>query len=152
MTTRYLDPTDESAIALFSRDIPGEVVMLNLLRFRDIADYAEFPELRPDTAISGREAFQRYIDHTLPFLQASGGEVSFLGEGGRYFIGPQDEYWDLAMLIRQSSLQSFIEFASHEAYQAGIGHRSAALLDSRLLPLVAHQGSDITALSLTPAQ
>ncbi len=36
---RYIEPTRESARALLGRGITGEVVMLNLLRFRAIADY-----------------------------------------------------------------------------------------------------------------
>jgi hypothetical protein len=39
------------------------------------------------------------------------------------------------MLVRQSSVASFLAFASHDAYLAGLGHRTAALEDSRLLPL-----------------
>lgn len=31
-----------------------------------------------------------------------------------------------------------------KSYLAGLGHRSAALEDSRLLPLVEHQGQDIS--------
>ena len=146
MSDHYLEPTEESAIELFSRNITGEIVMLNLLRFREVADYTGFTELMPDQPISGREAYQKYIDHTLPFLRESGGDMRFLGEGGKYFIGPQDERWDLAMLIQQSSLSGFMEFASNEAYIAGLGHRNAAVEDSRLLPLVEHQDQDITAL------
>ena len=132
----YLEPTQESGTALFMRNIQGEVVMLNLLRFRETADYSAHPELAPAEPISGREAYQRYIDHTLPFLQESGGELVFLGEGGRYLIGPEDEEWDLVMMVRQSSLGEFMAFAQNPDYMAGIGHRTAALLDSRLLPLV----------------
>jgi hypothetical protein len=42
----------------------------------------------------------------------------------------------MAMLVRQKSLQAFIAFASDAEYMAGIGHRSAAVEDSRLLPLL----------------
>lgn len=143
MVTPYIEATDESAMNLFARGISGEVVMLNLLRFREVADYSGFPELAPGQPISGREAFQKYIDHTLPFLQASGGDINFLGEGGKYFVGPQEERWDLVMLIRQESLNSFIAFATNEAYLVGVGHRSASLEDSRLLPLVEHANHDI---------
>ena len=143
MSESYLDATQESAIELFSRKLSGEIVMLNLLRFREVADYAGHPELRPVNPLTGREAFQKYIDHTLPFLRESGGDISFLGEGGRFFIGPQDERWDLVMLIRQDSLDSFMKFASNEAYLVGLGHRSAAIEDSRLLPLVEHQSLSI---------
>jgi hypothetical protein len=42
----------------------------------------------------------------------------------------------MAMLIRQRSVGSFLSFASNEGYLKGLGHRTAALEDSRLLPLV----------------
>ena len=133
---RYINPTQESGRAFIQRGIEGPVVMLNLLRFRAIADYTAHPELAPAAPISGAEAFDRYIAHTLPFLKASGGDLLFLGVGGPYLIGPSDEHWDRAALVRQTSVQSFMAFASDEAYLAGIGHRTAALEDSRLLPLV----------------
>jgi uncharacterized protein (DUF1330 family) len=131
----YLEPTQESGAALLQRGMANEVVMLNLLRFRDVADYSDTPELAPEKPISGREAYQNYIDLTLPHLQESGGDLLFLGEGGTYLIGPQDERWDVMMLVQQRSLQHFMAFADHEAYLAGLGHRMAALADSRLLPL-----------------
>ena len=143
MTDRYLEPTQESGAAPMARAIPGEVVMLNLLRFREVADYSDCPELATSTGISGREAFQKYIDHTLPILRASGGDLEFLGEGGKYLIGPQEERWDLVMLVRQKSLAEFMAFAANEDFLAGLGHRTAALEDSRLLPLVAFDGTNI---------
>jgi hypothetical protein len=132
----YLNPTQAQGHAFFTRDLAGGVVMLNLLRFRDCADYSQTPALMPDSPISGEEAYRLYMDHTLPYLKASGGEVLFYGRGGRYFIGPDNERWDAAMLVRQSSIASFLAFASNQDYLAGIGHRTAALEDSRLLPLV----------------
>jgi hypothetical protein len=133
---RYLEPTMEAGRAFMARGITGSVVMLNLLRFRAIADYSRTPALSPPEPISGAAAFQRYIDHTLPYLKESGGELLFLGDGGAFLIGPADERWDMAMLVRQSSPGAFIAFNSNAAYLAGLGHRLAALEDSRLLPLV----------------
>lgn len=140
MKNRYLEVSQEAGAAFFQRDIRGSVVMLNLLRFRDVADYSATPELAPETPISGRDAFQRYIDHTQPFLRETGGELLFLGEGGPFLIGPPDERWDLVMLVRQRSRQDFLAFAQNAAYLAGIGHRTAALEDSRLLPMVETEG------------
>ncbi|MGD9489351.1 MAG: DUF1330 domain-containing protein [Calditrichaceae bacterium] len=140
----FLEPTQESGAELFSRNISGKVVMLNLLRLRDIADYSATPELAADQPISGREAFQKYIEHTLPFLKESGGELVLLGDGGRFFIGPQDEQWDIVMLVKQNSLASFMEFASNKEYLAGMGHRTAAVIDSRLLPIVESKDNSIT--------
>jgi hypothetical protein len=69
----------------------------------------------------------------------SGGELVLLGSGGQYFIGPSDEQWDVVMLVRQHSVESFIAFASNPEYLAGIGHRTAAISDSRLLPIVEYK-------------
>ena len=71
----------------------------------------------------------------MPHLEKSGGRLLFFGRGGSFLIGPSDERWDAAMLVEQSSTASFMAFASNPEYLVGIGHRTAALEDSRLLPL-----------------
>lgn len=134
--TNYLEPTQEAGRAFFQRGIAGPIVMLNLLRFRAVADYAANPELAPPAPISGAAAFERYVIHTLPYLERSGGALLFVAEGGPFLIGPAEERWDRVMLVRQGSVQSFLAFAQDAGYLAGLGHRAAALADSRLLPLV----------------
>ena len=135
-TPVYLEATQAAGRTLFLRGIEGPVVMLNLLRFRDVADYSAAPHLAPASPISGTAAYQRYMAHTLPHLHASGGEVIFLGQGGQFLIGPPTEQWDAALLVRQRSLADFMAFSTNAAYLAGLGHRVAALTDSRLLPLI----------------
>ena len=131
----HLDPADENIAHLLKRRLSGPVTMLNMLRFRETADYRGYPDLDPGHPISGRDAYDRYIEHTLPFLEASGGSLLLLGDGGHFFVGPPEERWDLVMLVRQASIEDFFAFASDEAYLDGIGHRAAALVDSRLLPI-----------------
>ena len=138
----YIEPTNEAGRQLYERSISGPVTMLNLLRFRDVADYSSHPDLAPSEEISGRQAYDHYIEHTLPFLEAVGGKLQFLGMGGPNFIGPADERWDLVMLVRYENLNSFMSMATNTEYLTGIGHRTAALADSRLLPIVESPGSD----------
>lgn len=132
----YLEPTQDAGRRFFSRGISGPVVMLNLLRLREIADYSATPSLAPTAPISGRDAYDLYIAHTLPHLRESGGELVFIGDAGDYLIGPPTERWDLVMLVRHRSPQTFLAFASNEAYLGGMGHRLAAIEDSRLLPVI----------------
>ena len=132
----YFEPTQEAGRQFFSRNIQGPVVMLNLMRFRSVADYSAAPEMAPASPISGEAAYKLYMDHTLPFLLKSGGDVLFYGKGGSFLIGPTDEWWDAAMLVRQASLAAFLAFASDREYLLGMAHRTAALEDSRLLPLM----------------
>ena len=133
--SKYLHPSDEAAAAFFSKQQQGEIVMLNMLKFNDTADYSETPELVPKDKISGEQAYQLYMQHTQPFLLESGGEMMFFGTSDSFLIGPADEKWDVIMLIKQKSIQSFMAFATNEDYLAGLGHRTAALADSRLLPI-----------------
>jgi len=48
------------------------------------------------------------------------------------------------MLVKQRSIESFFAFASNSEYLAGIGHRTAAILDSRLLPVVECKNYNLT--------
>ncbi|MDH5505487.1 MAG: DUF1330 domain-containing protein [Acidimicrobiia bacterium] len=156
---RYIDPTEQQGRALFTRGIQGPISMLNLLRFRHIADYSAHPSLAPDTQVSGKHAYAIYSRHTLPYLEALGGSVVLAGEAQpfligpadetwdlamvvrhrsleAFLIGPADETWDLAMVVRHRSLEAFLSMATDPGYLAGIGHRQAALEDSRLLPII----------------
>lgn len=132
---RYIEASQEAGRAFVSRRLKGPVVMLNLLRFREVADYSATPDLAPPAPISGEDAYQRYIDHTLPFLEQAGSEVIFLGTGDAHLIGPPEERWDRVLLVRHRSVDAFLAFAADKDYLAGAGHRTAALEDARLLPL-----------------
>lgn len=110
--------------------------MLNLLRYRETADYSAHPDLAPPSPVSGRDAYATYAAHTLPLLSAVGGEVVFSGHARPFLIGPADEEWDEVLLVRHKSAEAFLSFAQNEEYLAGLGHRTAALADSRLLPVV----------------
>ncbi|NND06382.1 MAG: DUF1330 domain-containing protein [Saprospiraceae bacterium] len=131
----FLDATQEAGKAFYRRQIEGSVVMMNLLKFRQIADYSGDQDLAPSHEVSGEEAYRLYMKHTLPFLLAAGGEVIFRGKAGPFLIGPAAEDWDLVLLVRHQSVSKFLAFANDDEYQSGIGHRTAALIDSRLLPL-----------------
>lgn len=130
-----IQPTQDNIAAFRARQLEGPVDMLNLLRFREVADYSGLPELAPESPISGAEAYDRYAAHTFPFLREAGAEVLYMGDGGAPLIGPTDERWDRVLLVRHQSVSAFLTFAQNPAYLAGAGHRTAALADSRLVPL-----------------
>ena len=135
MSEKYLSPTFEAGKHLFMKNIQGPVINLNLIKLKKEADYSAHPDLKPDEKISGWDAYFTYIRETEPFLKEIGGEILFIGKGDMFLIGPENEYWDLCMLIRQKSVNDFFSFEQNEAYMKIIGHRMAAIKDSRLLPL-----------------
>lgn len=134
----HIDPTQAAGAALFKRlqGHTGPIVMLNLLRFREVADYGHAPDIAPAGPVSGAGAYALYAVGIAPLLQASGGSVLFEGTGAEWFIGPEGERWDKVLMVRQASLQSFFAFATDPAAQKLQAHRTAALEDSRLLPLI----------------
>jgi uncharacterized protein (DUF1330 family) len=132
----YLDVSPQQGAAFFGSPDRGPVVMLNLLRFRERADYSHAPELEPAGGTTGREAYARYMREMLPLLEASGGAVLFSGTCAPFLIGPQDESWDHVLLVRQASKAAFLAFASDPESQRITAHRTAAISDSRLLPIL----------------
>ena len=132
----YISSTQDQGKAFYQQFIGrGKVVMLNLLKFRDQADYADSPALAPAVSVTGREAYQAYMDHTVPLLEKAGSRVLYFGVGHTFLIGPAGEGWDAGILVEHESVERFMAFATDVEYLAGAGHRTAALQDSRLLPL-----------------
>ncbi|WP_428267005.1 DUF1330 domain-containing protein [Haliangium sp.] len=132
----HLRARDEAIRRFRAAGIEGSVVMLNLLAFRPVADYSDMPELAPPAPITGAEAYRRYRDHVRPYLQRAGSELLFTGRGGSYLIGPEHERWDWVTLVRHRSVEAFLGFDDDPGYRAGRGHRTAALADFRLLPVL----------------
>ena len=127
-----IDPRPEQfneVIAKVPKNVP--VVMLNLLKFRDIAGY---PDGKAD--ISGRDAYAIYSEHALKHLADIGGELIWFGEAKASVIAPPDEDWDQVFLVRYPSIEKFIEMVTNPLYQEIVIHRSSALKDSRLIATI----------------
>jgi len=135
MSKKYIDASQENGKRFVMQQHQGSVVMLNLLKFNPFAQYPAGHSKAPAAPISGKEAYQIYIDHTLPFLQATGAEVLYYGDSGHFLIGPEEESWDAVLLVKHASVEVFLGFAQNQEYLAGVIHREAALEDSRLLPI-----------------
>ena len=131
---RCVEPTAAQLSTLDGLDQDQPIVMLNLLRFRAVADYAEHPDLAPTEPISGADAYQRYGEAVQPHLSEVGASVQYLATCGSTVIGPTDEQWDSIILVRYPNPAAFIGMVTKPAYQALSGHRTAALEDSRLVP------------------
>lgn len=112
----------------------GKIVMLNLLKFRQKADYTNLEDIKPDEEISGEQAYQLYMEHISPELQKADGRIIYFGKSKDFLIGPELEKWDAVLIVEYESVIRFMEFAQNKNYLKNAGHRTAALEDSRLLP------------------
>ncbi len=109
------------------------IVMINLLRYRDRAEY---PKGSDETPCSGEEAYQRYAALVLPMVGEVGGKVVWRGNVKHVVIGPAGEEWDEALLVQYSSRRAFLTMVNRPDYLRAAVHRSAALADSRLIATV----------------
>ncbi len=130
----HIHPERPAVEAFLARDLPGPVTMLNLLHFRETADYSSSPDLAPDGPTSGEEAYRLYSEAVAPLLAGVGGELVSMLAGGPVLIGPADEHWDVLLLVRYPDVGAFLSMTTSPEYLAIAGHRTAALADSRLLP------------------
>ncbi|MFE8072323.1 DUF1330 domain-containing protein [Marinobacteraceae bacterium S3BR75-40.1] len=118
----------ETILAQVPMDQP--VVMLNLLRFREQAQYAGDSAHSP---VTGREAYQRYAAVAQKKLVEIGARVEWAGRSLGTLIGPEEKPWDEVFLVRYPTAQAFFNMLSMPDYQAAAEHRTAALEDSRLI-------------------
>lgn len=119
-------------LARFAERMPpqGEILMLNLLRYRENADY---PADSAETPCSGREAYARYSRTALAKVRGVGGSVQLLATAHVALIAPPDESWDTLLLVRYPSKAAFLSMLADPQYRAATLHRTAALADSRLI-------------------
>ena len=132
---KYIDANPESG-KKFYQDFndKGKIVMLNLLKFREKADYTDLEKIKPDEVIRGEEAYKLYMDNTLPELKKAGSRIIYYGKSHNFLIGPESEKWDAVLIVEHESVMKFMEFAQNEDYLKNAGHRTAGVKDSRLLP------------------
>ncbi len=133
----YIDATQELGKQFYmDYHDKGKIVMLNVLKFKTIADYSGIEHLKPAQEITGEEAYHLYMKETMPFIEAAGSKVLYYGKSNHFLIGPESEQWHAVLLVEHQSVAEFMKFAQNEAYLKIAGHRAAALEDSRLLPSI----------------
>ncbi|WP_416898854.1 MAG: DUF1330 domain-containing protein [Minwuia sp.] len=118
---------DAAALEAMSGGDPDQpVVMLNLLRYRDVAEPGHGVD-----GLSGREAFDVYGRRLMKLNARFGVEPIWIGQSHRTVIG--DEEWSAVMLVRYPSRRHFVEMMKDPDYLAISPIRAAALADSRLV-------------------
>lgn len=132
----YLNPDPEKLPGIFA-GLPDNtpIVMLNLLKFRDVAVYKGQP-----ADYSGREAYRRYSDVALQKLAEIGARVTYVGNMKATLIGPESEQWDEVLLVRYPSKQAFLGMMMQPDFFEATRHRTAALADSRLVATIEATG------------
>jgi len=121
--TNQLHPSPEQAETFFSAADDGPMCMVNLLKFKDEATYADGSE--PE--LSGREAYLRYGAAIQSCLAAVGGKARFSGMVTDLMLGEVEELWDMVAIVEYPSRSAMLEMVQSPEYQAITRHRDAGL-------------------------
>lgn len=128
-TDGFIDPTKETFARFRENDRGGPIHMLNLVRFRQRANYPDGRDL------SGADAYAAYGRESGPVFKRLGGEIVWRGNFELMLIGPDTEQWDECFIAQYPSVAAFVEMVRDPVYREAVKHRQAAVADSRLVRL-----------------
>ncbi len=138
MQMTELDPQNISAaVGIIPENTP--IVMLNLLRYKQYADYGDGKDFGPRT---GREAYHQGYRPAFGEIAASLGNAEnirpiFLGTALAGLVGSADEPWDEVALVEYPSFAAFRSIAESPEYKRDAApHRRAALENWRLIAML----------------
>jgi uncharacterized protein (DUF1330 family) len=105
----------------------GPIYMLNLLKYRDKAEYAD----GRDTKLTGRQAYAVYTQGVRELLQEFGGSLTLKASVKRLTIGEVEELWDDVAIAMYPSRAAMLQMMQSEKMR-DIGQHRAAGLDGQL--------------------
>jgi len=123
-----ISPQPEQIQNLMANAPDGKLYMLNLLKFRERAAYADGRK----TTLSGREAYGLYGQAVGRIIAGLGGRMVWGGVPNVLVIGDGDLEWDQVAIVEYPSFEAFAGMTASEDYQAIHVHREAGL-ESQLL-------------------
>jgi uncharacterized protein (DUF1330 family) len=117
-------------IADLTVDSSGQpIVMLNLLKFRERAQYVDGRA----TDLSGHAAYMLYGTKMQQVVEREGGRMIFSGEIMSLVIGTVNEMWDVAALVEYPSSAAFARIVTSPEVAAISVHRAAGLAGQLLM-------------------
>ena len=102
-------------LATCEPDRDGGIYMVNLMKYRDKADYGD-----AESGVSGREADDRYAP--VDVLADIGAAICFTGD-----VLHASEDWDRVAVVRYPTRRSFIEMQSRKDFQEKHVHKDAGM-------------------------
>ena len=116
-------PSEEQMKGFVEGDIDSPISMLNLLKFKDKAEYED----GRTTDLTGREAYQIYALAVAKLVENTGGKVLFGAEVSRLMLGEVEELWDTVAIAQYPSRRKMLEMMMSPEYAEISVHRTAGL-------------------------
>jgi hypothetical protein len=116
----HIDPDYAVRLATTPPDEDGPIWMINLMKYREVADYAD----GRSTGISGREADDLYA----PFesLAEVGAEIVFVGDVDTQLLGDAPK-WDRVGVVEYPSRRAFLAMQELESFERQHVHKDAGM-------------------------
>jgi hypothetical protein len=116
-------PQPDQAKAFFFGDHNGPMVMVNLLKFKDKAEYPDGSH----PGMTGKQAYAVYGAAVMKCLELVGGKGIFSADVSGLMLGEVEELWDMVALAYYPSPQAMLQMVGLPEYQGIEIHRFAGL-------------------------
>lgn len=117
-------PTDPKQIEGMQAEGPdGPIFMVNLLKFKDKAEYADGRE----TDLTGRQAYQLYGMGVAGLLPEYGARICFVGDVTFLSLGEVEDLWDEVAIAAYPNRNALLRMSSSKTWQDLSVHRAAGL-------------------------
>ena len=117
-------PDPERMQAFFGPEAPKTpFVMVNLLKFKEKAEYADGRA----TDLSGADSYAIYASAVRGLIEALGGRAVHDGAVTGLMLGEVEELWDRVALVEYPSSEAFQRMVQSPEYQEIHVHRDAGL-------------------------
>jgi len=127
-------PRPEQLVAFAERaPAEGPLWMLNLLKFKERAEYADGRA----SDLTGEQAYRLYGEGVARLLAAMGGRVRIGGACNALLIGDGELAWDAMAIVEYPSLAAFRDMTQSAAYAELHVHREAGLAHQLLIHCLA---------------
>jgi uncharacterized protein (DUF1330 family) len=122
-------PRPEQIQQLIEKAPQGPLIMLNLLKFKERAEYPDGRE----TDLTGQQAYQIYGQEVGKLIEAMGGRFAFFGACNVLVVGDGELEWDSVGIVEYPSIEDFQKMTASAAYQQIHVHREAGLAHQLLI-------------------
>ena len=120
----HVYPSYPKQIAAMQEPGPdGPIYMVNLLKFKDKAEYSDGRE----TDLTGREAYQLYGSAVSKIIQDFGGHVVFAADVTMLSLGRVDELWDEVAIATYPNRGALVAMSTSQPWREASVHREAGL-------------------------
>lgn len=130
-------PADPSRMqALLEKGPDGPIFMVNLLKFKDKAEYEDGRE----TDLSGRDAYMIYGRAVTELLPQFGGRGLFAGDVTFLALGQVEELWDEIAIAMYPDRAAMVRMSLSNEWRQIAVHRAAGLKGQLNIETVAPEG------------